>query len=65
MCNTAVLTVKYYCRQDVCISATKEKDIEAKLKLVINDWRSQNFSFSNFKARGELLLKGLMKLFQV
>jgi len=57
--------LKYYCRQDVCISASKEKDIEAKLKLVISDWGMQNFSFSNFKARGELLLKGSTKLFQV
>ena len=36
----------------------KEKDIEAKLKQVINDWSAQNFQFSNFKSRGELLLKG-------
>jgi len=49
----------------VCISANKEKEIEAKLKLVINDWNTQNFSFSNFRARGELLLKGLTKLFLV
>ena len=36
----------------------KEKDIEAKLKQVINDWSASNFNFGQFKNRGELLLKG-------
>ena len=44
--------------QDTCIAAVKEKDIEAKLKQVVNDWSAQNFQFSSFKTRGELLLKG-------
>lgn len=40
------------------MGALKERDIEAKLKQVIQDWEGVNLQFANFKTRGELLLKG-------
>ncbi|KAF7232655.1 hypothetical protein EG68_06684 [Paragonimus skrjabini miyazakii] len=44
--------------EDICVSAVREKDIEAKLNVVIADWANQELKLAQFKTRGELLLKG-------
>ncbi|VDK81498.1 unnamed protein product [Dibothriocephalus latus] len=44
--------------EDICISAVREKDIEAKLAVVMSDWTNQELKLGPFKTRGELLLKG-------
>lgn len=48
----------FFFQQDICISAVKEKDIEAKLVQVKDLWRNQVLSLMTFKDRGELMLKG-------
>ncbi|XP_035209771.1 dynein heavy chain 8, axonemal-like isoform X2 [Stegodyphus dumicola] len=44
--------------EDVCIAAEKEREIEAKLNQIIDEWALENLYFTSFKNRGELLLKG-------
>ena len=44
--------------EEICTSAMKEKEIEAKLKGVTQEWSMQELKFQIFKNRGELLLRG-------
>eukprot|EP01135_Chromosphaera_perkinsii_P010177 Nk52_evm43s2039 gene=Nk52_evmTU43s2039 len=44
--------------EEICIGAVKEKDIESKLRTVVDDWSNQELSFGQFKNRGLLTLKG-------
>lgn len=42
--------------QDICISAVKEAEIDAKLKAIIAQWTSAQFRLAKFKQRGEIIL---------
>lgn len=44
--------------EDICQTAIKEIDIEAKLRQIINDWSLIKIELSQFKNRGILLVKG-------
>lgn len=44
--------------EDICQTAIKEIDIEAKLHQIISDWSNINIEFTSFKNRGMLLVKG-------
>lgn len=44
--------------EDICQTAIKEIDIEAKLQQIIADWSNINVEFTSFKNRGLLLVKG-------
>ncbi|XP_050528019.1 dynein axonemal heavy chain 8-like [Daktulosphaira vitifoliae] len=44
--------------EDICQTAIKEMDIEAKLRQVISDWSTINVELTTFKSRGFLLVKG-------
>ncbi|XP_037951167.1 dynein heavy chain 8, axonemal [Teleopsis dalmanni] len=44
--------------EDICVGASKELDIEAKLKQIVSDWSTVNLQLGMFKTRGELVLKG-------
>lgn len=44
--------------EDICQTAIKEMDIEAKLRQVISDWSTVKVELANFKTRGLLLVKG-------
>ncbi|KAK2859784.1 hypothetical protein Q5P01_004404 [Channa striata] len=45
-------------KEDLEVSAVKERDIDAKLKDVVAEWSGHSLSFATFRTRGELLLKG-------
>lgn len=44
--------------EEICQTAIKEIDIEAKLHQIIADWSNINIEFASFKNRGLLLVKG-------
>ncbi len=44
--------------EEICASAKKEADIEAKLKVVANDWVKRELTFAEHNNRGFIILKG-------
>jgi len=44
--------------EDICIGAMKEREIDGKMKQIVQEWAGVTLSFTNFKSRGEILLKG-------
>jgi len=44
--------------EDICQTAIKEIDIEAKLRQIIHDWSTIKIELGQFKNRGFLLVKG-------
>ena len=47
-------TPTYQDIEDICISAVKEKDIEAKLAAVASEWTVQFLTFAQFKVQSNL-----------
>ena len=44
--------------EDICLGATKEAEIERKIRLIASEWTSNEFSFAEFKNRGSIVLHG-------
>jgi dynein heavy chain len=44
--------------EDICASAKKEADIEAKLNMIAEDWSKRELTFAEHGGRGFIILKG-------